>query len=123
MNGNSLLLDTNTVLYLLEGDKTLAEFLNGKKLYLSIISEMELLSYKHFTQKDFKILNNFIAELQIVNINQDVKNNAIEIRKSTNLKLPDCIIAATSMVLKIPLISADKSLKKINNLEFILYEK
>lgn len=123
MNGNSLLLDTNTVLYLLDGDKTLAEFLNGKKLYLSIISEMELLSYKHFTQKDFKILNNFIAELQIVNINQDVKNNAIEIRKSTNLKLPDCIIAATSMVLKIPLISADKSLKKINNLEFILYEK
>lgn len=123
MNGNSLLLDTNTVLYLLDGDETLAEFLNGKKLYLSIISELELLSYKHFTQKDFKILNNFIAELQIVNINQDVKNNAIEIRKSTSLKLPDCIIAATSIVLNIPLISADRALKKINNLEFILYEK
>jgi predicted nucleic acid-binding protein len=48
MSGNSLLLDTNTVLYLLAGDETLAEFLNGKKLYISIITELELLSYKHF---------------------------------------------------------------------------
>ncbi len=35
MSGNSLLLDTNTFLYLLAGDETLAEFLNGKKLYIS----------------------------------------------------------------------------------------
>ncbi len=42
MNGNKLLLDTNTVLYVLAGDETLASFLNGKELYLSIISELEL---------------------------------------------------------------------------------
>jgi predicted nucleic acid-binding protein len=123
MNGNSLLLDTNTVLYLLAGDETLAEFLNGKKLYISIISELELLSYKQLTTKDIKILNAFISELQIVNINQDVKNTTIEIRKSTSLKLPDCIIAATSMILNIPLISADKALKNVKNLDLILYEK
>jgi predicted nucleic acid-binding protein len=123
MNGNSLLLDTNTVLYLLAGDETLAEFLNGKKLYISIISELELLSYKQLTTKDIKILNAFISELQIVNINQDVKNTTIEIRKSTSLKLPDCIIAATSMILNIPLISVDKALKNVKNLDLILYEK
>jgi predicted nucleic acid-binding protein len=51
MNGNRLLLDTNAVLYVLGGDETLAAFLNGKELFLSIIAELELLSYKKLTQK------------------------------------------------------------------------
>lgn len=123
MSGNSLLLDTNTVLYLLAGDETLAEFLNGKKLYISIITELELLSYKHFKAKELKILNEFLSELQIVNITEEIKNFAIEIRRTSSLKLPDCIIAATSLGLRIPLISADKALKNVNTLDLIIYEK
>ncbi len=123
MNGNTLLLDTNAVLYLLAGDETLAEFLNGKKLYISIISELELLSYKNLTPKDIKVLTSFISELEVENITQEIKNISIEIRKSTNLKLPDCIIAATSMSLKIPVVSADKALKNVKGLDLIIYEK
>ena len=51
MNGNSVLLDTNIVLYLLGGDKVLAELLNQKKLYLSFISQLELLGFRGITQK------------------------------------------------------------------------
>ena len=36
MNGNSLLLDTNAILYILSGDETLASFLNGKDLFISV---------------------------------------------------------------------------------------
>jgi predicted nucleic acid-binding protein len=49
MNGNKLLLDTNAILYVLGADETLAAFLNGKELYVSIITELELLSYKRIT--------------------------------------------------------------------------
>jgi predicted nucleic acid-binding protein len=63
MNGNKLLLDTNAVLYVLGGDVTLASFLNGKELYLSIISELELLSYKKITQKEVKAMTAFLSEL------------------------------------------------------------
>jgi predicted nucleic acid-binding protein len=59
MNGNKLLLDTNAVLYLLGGDETLATFLNGKDLYLSIISELELLSYKKISLREQKIITSF----------------------------------------------------------------
>lgn len=38
MNGSKLFLDTNIILYLLDGDETLAELLNGKQLYISIIT-------------------------------------------------------------------------------------
>lgn len=123
MNGNKLLLDTNAVLYVLAGDETLAAFLNGKDLYLSIISELELLSYKKLSQKEHKAISAFLSELKIENITEDVKKNAIQIRNTTNLKLPDCIIAATSMTLNIPLVTSDKQLSNMQGLDIILYEK
>jgi predicted nucleic acid-binding protein len=45
MNCNSLLLDTNIVLYLLNGEETLIPILEDKQLYLSFITQLELLSF------------------------------------------------------------------------------
>ncbi len=123
MNGNKLLLDTNAVLYVLSGDETLAKFLNGKELYLSVITELELLSFKKLTNKETKIINTLLSELVIVNITEEIKKHTIQIRKNSSLKLPDCIIAATSTALAIPLISADKQLSNLKGLNIILYEK
>ena len=123
MNGNKLLLDTNTVLYVLGGDETLAQFLHGKELHLSIISELELLSFKKITQKEVKAISAFLSELVIENINDDIKRTTIEIRKSTNLKLPDCIIAATSKSMNMSLVTADKQLSSVPGLDVVLYEK
>lgn len=123
MSGNKLLLDTNAVLYVLSGDETLASFLNGKELYLSVISELELLSYKKLTQKETKAITTFLGELRIENISDEVKKNAIHIRRTSNLKLPDCIIAGTSMALNIPLITSDKQLSNLEGLDIICYEK
>lgn len=46
MNGNKLLLDTNIILYLLNGDNTLVDILQGKTPYISFITELELFSFK-----------------------------------------------------------------------------
>jgi predicted nucleic acid-binding protein len=42
MNGDSLLIDTNVALYLLSGNKRLAESLNNSQIYISFITELEL---------------------------------------------------------------------------------
>jgi len=123
MSGNSFLLDTNAVLYVLNGDETLADFLFEKELYLSIISEMELLSYKNITEEEKRSIKHFLNEFVIINIDERVKQNAIEIKKATNLKLPDSIIAATSLSLKLPLITSDKSFKHVGKLNLVYYEK
>ena len=52
MNGNSLLVDTNIILYLLGGDKTIIPILENKNLFISFISELELLSYINLTNKE-----------------------------------------------------------------------
>jgi hypothetical protein len=50
MSGNSLLIDTNIILYLLNGDKTLSKLLDGKKIFVSFISELEVLGFKQLNQ-------------------------------------------------------------------------
>lgn len=59
MNGTKLLLDSNIILYLLNGDKTLADFLQEKELFISIITEMELLSFSGISIKEQKQIQSF----------------------------------------------------------------
>jgi len=74
-------------------------------------------------QKENKGILSFLSELKIENISEEIKQHTIQIRKSTSLKLPDCIIAATSLSLNIPLVTSDKQLSSVAGLDIILYEK
>ncbi len=49
MSGTELFLDTNIVLYLMRGDESLANMVDGKKLYVSFITELELLGFGGIT--------------------------------------------------------------------------
>ena len=44
------------------------------------------------------------------------------IRKKYSIKVPDAIIASTSLVYGIPLVTADKGFSKIEDLDLILIE-
>lgn len=122
MNGTKLLLDSNIILYLLNGDKTLADFLNEKELFISIITEMELLSFSEISSKQQKQIQNFIDECKVVNVESEIKSVTIQLRKKFKTKLPDSIIAATSLYLNIPLITADNGFKKFGDIQLIHYE-
>lgn len=115
MNGNKYVLDTNIILYILSGNKTLASYLYLKDLYVSVISEIELLGYKNLAPQEEKNIKNFLAQFRIVYIDDAVKNESISLRKQYGLKIPDCIVAATAISLNLPLITADKQFKKVNN--------
>lgn len=122
MNGTSLLLDTNIVLFLLAGDETLAEMLNEKEVYVSFITEMELLGYKHLNAAEEKKIHAFLADAQVADFTQTIKQKAIAIRKTTGMKLPDSI-AATAIQLNMPLLTADAGFSKIKSLDHLLYQK
>jgi predicted nucleic acid-binding protein len=123
MNGNNLLLDTNIILYLLAGDKTLVSLLDNKKIYLSVITELELLSYRGISEHESQIVRQFINDCIVVDINSGVKESCIAIRQKHQLKLPDAIIAATSLFLNMPLVSADKDFARLTDIEVVIYEK
>ncbi len=113
MNGGNFLADTNILLYLLGGDDTLAKILNGKQIYISFITEIELLSFKKLSGKEKLNILSLLNDCIIIDINQSIKTLTIEIRENYTIKLPDAIIAATSKYLNLPLITSDNDFKKL----------
>ena len=122
MTGTKLLLDTNVVLYLLTGDQTVAEVINEKQVYVSFVTELELLGYSKLEKEEEEKIKSFLKECGIVNITEQVKERTIAIKRAFNLKLPDCIIAATSEYLDIPLMTADGDFTKVESINVVHYK-
>ena len=116
MNGTDFLADTNAVIYLLSGNNCMKPYLQ-KTLAVSVISFMELLSFPGITGDEEKMIRQFLNMRKIIQIDKDVMEKTIQLRREYKIKLPDAIIAATALILKIPLISADTEFCKIVNLQ------
>lgn len=123
MNGNNLFLDTNIIIYFLSGDNTLTDLLEGKSIFISVITKLELLSFQEMSSRDQQRIEKFISECSVVDLNIDVQEAAIRIRKKYKLKLPDSIVVASAQYVDLPLISADKSLRSIKEGSIVYYEK
>ncbi|HRH56074.1 MAG TPA: PIN domain-containing protein, partial [Chitinophagales bacterium] len=109
------------LLYLLDGQDLAFQLTNNKSIFLSFISEIELLGFKKLTVKEEKQIRNLLNDNIIIDINAPIKQIAIDLRKKYALKIPDLIIAATSVYLDLPLISADAAFKNIEDINFIQY--
>jgi len=122
MNGTNIQLDTNIVLYLLNGEETLIPLLDEKNLFLSFITQLELLGNRHLKTRDILKIKQFISECTVIDITPAIKELVINIRQKYNIKLPDCIIIATSLWLNMPLITADHDFKKIDIADLIYFQ-
>ena len=102
MNGNKILLDTNIILYLLEGNQELANLLNGMELQISVISEIELLGYQNISKEEMLKVKLFLDECQIIPLHNEIKDNCIELKQKHKIKTPDAIVASTATYLNMP---------------------
>ncbi|MCB0819069.1 MAG: type II toxin-antitoxin system VapC family toxin [Bacteroidetes bacterium] len=112
------LADTNFLIYLHEGNESIKGFL-GYDYGISVVSEIELLSYKKLSPDHEKKLKRLIQDCFSIDLSPEIKNITIELKKEYSVKLPDAIIAASAIQFGIPLISADKQFRKIKGLDFI----
>ena len=116
--------DTNTVIYFLQrqfpllAEQKIDTILAVNKPDISVITEIELLSWRLAAEDDINTINIFLSGSQIHQLDNDVKLQTIEIRKQTRLKLPDAIIAGTAIVYNKTLITRNTAdFKKIPNLK------
>jgi len=107
---------------LLSGSDTLENVLQGKDIYLSFITELELIGYKNISIKEEQQIQRLLNDCSILQITNPIKQNYIELRKKYTLKLADAIIAATALALNLPLITSDKQFKIIKGLNLISYQ-
>ncbi len=113
MSGSKLLLDTNVALYLLRGDRSAADALDGQEVFISFITRMELLSKPGMTKAEVKRVEAFLNEWPMVDMDRGIMDQAIVLRREFRLKIPDAIIAATAIFLNVPLLTADSDFEKL----------
>ena len=119
MNGNKSVIDTNGIIYYIQGKECIKPYVSNYFI-VSVITEIESLSFSELTEEDEKLTKTFIRQSKKLYITDDIKDETIRLRRKYNIKTPDAIIAATAIVNDVPLITADKGFKKIEELDLIL---
>lgn len=121
MNGNNILVDTNLIILGIGGNHQARELLEGHSLFISVITEIELLSIPFKNPQDERLMRSFISNCFVIDLDSEVKQHAISIRKKHKVKLPDAIIAASSISKRLPIFTADKGFEKIAGLNLVLF--
>jgi hypothetical protein len=106
-----ILLDTNVVLYFLGG--RLTNPLPSGQYFVSIITEIELLSYPSLSPNEEVQIRDFLSKITVFGIESNIKELAIALRKQYRLRLPDAIIAATAQSLNATLFTNDVRLANL----------
>jgi hypothetical protein len=115
--------DTNIALYLLRGNETVIELLSNKGLHLSVITRMELLSFPGMVRSELPRIQAFLDAWPVEDLHSRIEEEAIRLRSSYRLKLPDSIIAATAAHVGIPLVTADKAMLRLGDeIEVLRFE-
>jgi predicted nucleic acid-binding protein len=122
MSGSNLLVDSNILIYLLNGDHTIESILEESTVFLSFINKIELLSFQNTTSRQQEIIEEIIHNTTVIQSNDYIIEVAIQLRKKYKLKTPDAIVLATSVFLEMPLLTADARLFKIKEIEIIQYK-
>ncbi len=119
------LIDTNTIIYLL--DKKLpptAELFLAKIIdescQLSVISQIELLSWQPPRTDDKLVVDAFVADCRIIDLSPAIVQRTILLRQTYRTKLPDAVIAATALVNDWTLVSRnDNDFRRIPELKYV----
>ncbi|MEI6423890.1 MAG: type II toxin-antitoxin system VapC family toxin [Lentisphaerota bacterium] len=92
------LLDSNIIIYHLKGEPIAMGFIDNyfRNSCISFITVIEVLSFNHSEQEAVlikKLLSTFVK----LNVNDELIEKTVILRKNSKIKLPDCIIAATAI--------------------------
>ncbi|RPI92565.1 MAG: type II toxin-antitoxin system VapC family toxin [Spirochaetales bacterium] len=117
------LLDTNAIVSLLQGNSNLVNLVvRAEWVGISIISFIEFLAFPGLQDEDKSLFYQFIERIEVIPLsNADMRlvESVLSFRKNHKLKLPDAIIAATALNKEAHLITADKQLLSIKDIQTI----
>ena len=117
-----LMLDSNILISYLNGEeKIVKQLLAWRKInirfFISIISEIEILSLPHLQTEDINKIQRFLREFTVIPLDSQLGKIAAEIRRQHKLNLGDSVIVATTKLINSTLITQDKEIiKKAKNL-------
>ncbi|SRR3990167_1891723 len=120
-----IILDTNIVIYYLQGDSFVSDWLEnsiakGETFGLSTLSVVELLGYKKLPQTEKFVIQQLLQTIMIIDVDIIIAHTAAELRQQYNLRTVDSVIAATAKVLSARLVSRDRSFRRISSIQLLM---
>ena len=118
------LIDTNIISHYFAGSFSIkamdfiADEIN-KGIYASVITKIEALSWLNNDKAKEDLVKQFIGDIVVLNLDDNVVNKCISLRRSKSIKIPDAIIAATAIVYGFTLITLDKVFDGIESLKVV----
>jgi predicted nucleic acid-binding protein len=108
--------DTCAATFLIKDDKRMLDLLPDLETgdwYASVITRMELRAEPHRSADKIERVESFLESTAVVLLSGAVEKVTVALRREfrPKIKLPDCIVAATAIVLGATLLTGDTSLK------------
>jgi len=120
------LVDTSLLIELLRGNEKVAELLENlpKPVYISGVTEAELLSGKECKQpdKERKIIE-LISLFQKINPSNEINRIAGKLRRERDMSLLDALIAATAIKIGATLITLDKDFERVREVKVEIFRR
>jgi len=116
MRDNKYLVDSNIIIYHLNDESIATKFLQ-KNISISAISQLtflEVLSFD-FSEKEEQNVINLLEKFTIIDTSKNIALQAIKNRKRKKIKLADNIIAATTQISKLTLVT--RNTKDFNQID------
>jgi tRNA(fMet)-specific endonuclease VapC len=121
MSGKRYLLDTNAISALLGENKSLLKKLGDAEwVGISIISLIEIRVFDDLDGKSKQRLEAFVNQIEVMGLSSEsisLLERTIQIRQTYRLKLPDAIIAASTIEQDAVLVTTDDTFKRVQELK------
>ncbi len=121
MNGHKYLADTNAYIFLLDKHPAIRPLLDSE-WYFSFITEIELKGKHLIASSELKNIDDLLSSCTKVTYAEEINEVTISLKQQFKIKVPDAIIAATSITKNLPLITFDKGFTAIKSLDLVLLE-
>jgi predicted nucleic acid-binding protein len=115
-------LDTNCLIYYFKGEEKVIDLIQNlilerTPIFISIITKVEVLAYPEITPGEEKTFLEMMKNMILIEFDDKLTNLVVNIRRKHKIKLPDAIIAATSLYTNSTLITRNiKDFSKIKEL-------
>ena len=100
------LLDSNIIIYYLNGDRDIYDFIEKHKSIsaISLITYYEVLNYD-FSKQEELLVREFLDEFEVLSVSRNIINKALKNRKSKKIKMADNFILATAQIFGLDIVT------------------
>lgn len=120
-NSQEILLDSNIIIYLSKSDPGILSIIAWKYFCISVVTDVEVFGYHGLCDEERYKLVTLCNTMEILEFDDSIRYWAKHFMNIYRLKAIDAIIVATAKIHNISLITSDKKLEKVTEVDVILY--